>query len=824
MAKKLEFDVIGMSCTSCAQNIERTLDKQDFVTQVTVNYPNKKAYVTVEHGARADEIIKLIKNAGYDALFTGSNKNEDAVFMVEGMSCSSCALTAEKTLANIPGVQSARVDFTGKKAFVTFNKLETRQQVLKEKIEEVGYSLIDIDTSDQKKEDIENSRLKDERNRLIAAWAITIPLTIKMLGEMLFGIVLVNREFAFYIDLAAAFPVIFIIGFPVLKSTLGAIRNLAFNMDSLIGIGTVAAYSTGILKLAGFDIDNFAVVGAMIMSINFIGNYLKEMATGRASQAIKQLMELGAKSAHFVNTDGTHQDVPVEQLNPGDIVLVKPGEKIPLDGSIQEGTTSIDESIATGESVPVDKKIGDQVIGGTVNQQGVIQVRVEKVGKDTFLAQIIKLVEEAQGSKIPIQAFADKVTSIFVPIVLGISLLTFLFWFIFPETGKNILLFFAPYIPWINPETGEVSLALFAAIATLVIACPCALGLATPTALMVGMGKGAQNGILIRKGEAIQTAQQIDTVIFDKTGTITKGKPTVTALKTIIPEDEFLAIAGSVEQLSEHPLAKAITAYIKDKNIPLKKADNFMAITGKGLTAEIEGKKISAGSLGYFTELQADISEFTEEIESYQNNGYTVILLSSDKKVIGILGVADEIKEDSKHAIAQLHEMGIRSVILTGDHEKSARWIAETVGIDKVYAQLLPQDKINILKQEQEKGHIVAMVGDGINDAPALKQANVGIAIGTGTDIAIESSDITLVSGSLQGVVKGIKLSQATFKKIKQNLFWAFFYNIIAVPLAILGLLHPAIAEIAMAFSSINVVLNSLRLKNISLEKKVNTN
>jgi Cu+-exporting ATPase len=755
MENKAVLNINGMSCTSCAVQVEKALKKDSNVKEANVNFASKKAYVTMLDTAHMDRLLSLVKEAGYDASFEDHKK--------------------------IHHKGGARVSGS-------------------------------LETKDRKTE-----YLVKERNRLIAAWAITIPLTIKMFLEMFGNIMLFGKQIAFYVDLILAFPVIFIIGFPVIKATFFSIRRFSFTMDSLIGLGTIAAYLTGVLRLIGMDIENFAVVGAMIMSINVIGNYLKEMATGKASQAIKQLLELGAKSAHLIGRDGSLTDVPVESLKIGDIVLVKPGEKIPVDGRIVEGESAVDESIATGESIPVDKKEGDNVIGATLNQQGAIKVRIEKIGKDTFLSQIIAMVEEAQGTKIPIQAFADKVTSVFVPVVLSISLITFLFWFFIPEAGNSVLNIFKEIIPWINPSQSLISMALFASIATLVIACPCALGLATPTALMVGMGKGATNGILIRHGEAIQTARKIDTVVFDKTGTITLGKPAVAAYTSKIEDEDFLQLVASVESLSEHPLAASVVQEAKEKGISLLKPESFHAKAGKGVTAYIQNKQIAVGSRTFFEQAQIDYSVFLNNIDDYQRKGYTVMLAAENNKAIGILGIADRLKDDSGKALADLHVMGIKTVMLTGDNTTSARAIADIVGIDEVYAELLPQQKIKIVKKMQDKGRTVAMVGDGINDAPALKQADIGIAIGTGTDIAIESADITLVSGNLTGVVKAIKLSKATFKKIMQNLFWAFFYNVIAIPLAVLGLLHPVVAEIAMASSSINVVGNSLRLKRVSL-------
>ena len=682
-------------------------------------------------------------------------------YKVRGMSCTACALNIEKTLKNIDGVKQASVNFADKSAKIEFNEDKIDFNYLQKKIKEIGYKLIEKESQEN-----ESEYLKKERTRLIIAWIITIPLTIKMIGEMIFGYYIGGENIAFYIDLIFSFPVIFIIGFPVILSTLRAIIKFSFNMDSLIGIGTIAAYSTGLLKLFGMNISSFVVVGAMITAINFIGNYLKNLATGRASKAIKQLLEFGAKSAHIIKDDGSIVDMPVEELKIDDIVLVKPGEKIPIDGIIIEGSTSIDESIATGESIPVDKNIGDRVIGATINQYGFVKVKTQKIGNDTFLSQIIQMVKQAQGTKVPIQAFADKVTSYFVPVILLISIFTFLGWLIFPEKSLLIAAYFQKYLPWINLNASNISLAVFASIATLVIACPCALGLATPTAIMVGMGKGATNGILIRNGEAIQTSKNLTTIIFDKTGTITKGKPIVTDYKTNINEKEFFKLIYSVESLSEHPLAKAIIEKFENKKIEKYDIKKFKAESGKGINAKVENKTIVIGSIKYFNDLKISFENYKNKIEKYLNNGLTIIIVAMNNKSIGIIGISDEIKNESKSAIATLKKMNLKTVMLTGDNKKSANAIAKEVGIDETYAELLPENKINIIKKLQKENEIVAMVGDGINDAPALKQANVGIAIGTGTDIAIESADITLVSGSLEGVVKAIRLSKATFKKI----------------------------------------------------------
>jgi len=742
---------------------------------------------------------------------------EKIVLDISGMSCTSCSANIEKALDSLEQVKTAKVSFTSKKAYLeVFDEID--MNTVLSTVKNLGYEADPEKNSISADFDKEDEHLKKEKKRLISAWIITLPLTVKMLLEMVFSIYPAGEQTALIADMILAFPVIFIIGFPVIRSTIYAVRTFSFNMDSLIGIGTIAAYSTGILRLAGMDIDNFAVVGAMIMGINYIGSYLKEMSTGKASKAIRQLLELGSKNARKLNPDGSVTETPVEELEAGDIVLAKPGEKIPVDGVIIEGTTSVNESIATGESIPVNKSKGDRVIGATINLQGAVSIKIEKTGKDTFLARVILMVDEAQNTKVPIQTFADKVTAVFVPAVLLVSFATFLFWFFFPESGTAVLNHVSPYIPWINTGRSTVSMALSAGIATLVIACPCALGLATPTALMVGMGKGAVNGILIRNGEAIQTAQKINIVVFDKTGTITEGKPVVTALKSDMEEESFLSVMASVENLSEHPLADAVIHKAEALNIPISKPSGFKAVTGKGITAELNGEKITVGSPVYFEELGIGISEFNGSISQYLNTGHTVILLAVNGKMRGFAAIADTIKEDSYDSIRKLKAMGIKTVMLTGDNINSAKAIAEQAGIDDVHAQLLPQDKIEVIRRLQAGGNTVAMVGDGINDAPSLKQADVGIAIGTGTDIAIESADITLISGSLAGVAKAVNLSKATFKKITQNLFWAFFYNIVAVPLAVLGLLHPAIAEAAMALSSVNVVGNSLRLKKPDLD------
>jgi len=611
---------------------------------------------------------------------------------------------------------------------------------------------------------------------------------------------------------------VFIPGFNTLKAGYNSLRNGAASMDVLIGIGTLTAFVTGILKLLNLPIENYTGIAGMIMAFQLTGRYIEARSKGKASQAIQRLIQLGAKTVRII-VDGQKKEIPIEQLKPGDIMLVHPGEKIPTDGVIITGNSSIDESMVTGESIPVQKKPGDSVIGATINQRGLLRIKATKVGKDTFLAQIIKLVEESQGSKIPIQEFADRVTARFVPVVLIIALITFLVWLLFAKHLVNILFWAQAFLPWVNPSLSTVSLAIFAAVAVLVIACPCALGLATPTVLMVSTGIGAERGILFKSGEAIQTLRDVKAVVFDKTGTITKGRPEVTDIVSLndFSKAEILEYAGSLESGSEHPLASALVESAKSRSLDISIPEEFKAIAGKGVIGKVNNKEVLVGNKILFQEHKIDYSVIEQKIKELEDDARTTIIVGIGQKLAGIIAIADSIKDDSKSAVSELKSMGLELVILTGDNEHTAKVIGKMVGIEHTIANILPVDKQKAVESLQNQYGLVAMVGDGINDAPALTQANVGIAIGTGTDIAIESSDVTLVRGDLTSVVTAIKLSKATFRKIKQNLFWALFYNAIAIPLAIFGLLHPLIAEIAMAASSINVVTNSIRLKRTQI-------
>ena len=637
---------------------------------------------------------------------------------------------------------------------------------------------------------IEEREINSWKKRLIGSWIFTAPIVFVMYFGALFGVELFSEKLASVLILILGFPVVFIFGYETIKGGLRGFYSLYFNMDSLIALGTVIAYITGFLNF--FDIvKNYSGISSMIMAIFITGKYVEAKARGRASQEIKKLLELGAKKA-VVLRNNKEIEMEISEIKIGDVMIIKPGEKIPTDGIVIKGESAVDESMITGESIPADKVKGDNVIGATINQDGILYVKALKIGRDTFLAHIIKLVEEAQGTKVPIQKMADKITSIFVPAILILTVLVFFNWLWFGN---------------------DLSRALGISISVLVIACPCALGLATPIALMVGSGIGAKNGILIRRGEAIQTMKEVKTVVFDKTGTITKGKPEVTDIHANknIKENYLLEVAASLEKLSGHPIAKAIVDKVNIKKF--KEVKKFKILRGRGVEGYIGAKNIIIGNRTLMNEKKIDLKDSLKIIEKFEDEGKTLMIISENKKIIGFIAVADAVKDDSVSAINELNNEGYKTIMITGDNERTAMAIAKQVGIKEVIANVLPEDKAKIVEKLQKDG-MVAFVGDGINDAPALKQANVGIAIGTGTDIAIEAGDIVLAKGSLIGVVQSIKLSRKTFRKIKENLFWAFAYNTIAIPVAVIGLLHPVIAEIAMALSSITVVTNANLLRN----------
>jgi Cu+-exporting ATPase len=739
-------------------------------------------------------------------------KSINKILPISGMTCASCSAAVQNALNKTKGVKKANVNLATEVASIEFDPELVDMNSLVKAVENSGYRVGREDATADNTEE----KLKAAARRMWTAWIFTIPIMLWMIPEMFWGIAWPNQQVYHIGMLTLAAIQLFVVGSTTYRSAFKSVTHGGANMDVLIAMGTLAALSTGIMHFF-IPIASFTGVAAMIMAIHLTGRYIETKAKGKASQAIRKLLELGAKTATILQ-NGTEKEVPVETLQVDDIIIVKAGSKIPTDAQIIEGEAAIDESMATGESMPVHKTAGDNIIGATILKQGYLKAKVTKIGKDTFLSQIIKMVEEAQNSKIPIQEFADKVTSYFVPTVIAIAIISLAVWLIFPQSLGKVLVWAVNFLPWINPELGYLSQAIFAAVAVLLIACPCALGLATPTALMVGSGKGAENGILIRKGEAIQTMRQIDTIVFDKTGTITRGTPQVTDFYSKLEEKEVLKLAAGIEKGSTHPLATAILEFAQSKQVEAADMTDFQIIAGHGIKAKHNKNNFLLGNLELMQANNIETEEIKLRIETLQKQAKTVVMLAQADHVIGVLAIADKIKPDSAAAISKLHKLGFRTVMLTGDNQETAAAIAKEANISQVIANVLPDQKVTTVKDLQNKYGRVAMVGDGINDAPALKQADVGIAIGSGTDIAIESADITLVNNSLNSVVKAVLLSQKTFRKIKQNLFWAFAYNMVAIPLAFLGMLHPVIAETAMAFSSVTVVSNANLLKKEKLE------
>lgn len=742
---------------------------------------------------------------------------EKVTLKVKGMHCVSCANNIEKTLGKTDGVESANINFAVEKVTIEYDPKKIELKDIEKKVSDIGFQLVLEDENDYKaNEEIDEDEIevnKAKRKMLISLAISGIMMTIMMINM-------------FVIPVPGYLPIVVLLGLPVVFGTgwhvhvgsFKALKNKSPNMDVLVSLGSLPPYLIGLL---GFfiPIQTFVEMATTIMTFHLLGKYLEVRAKGKASQAIKKLLEMGAKSARII-VDGREIDVPIKDLQIGDIMLVRPGEKIPTDGVVVEGSSLVDESMATGESMPVKREKGHEVIGATINKQGFLKVKVTKIGKDTFLSQVIKMVEECQGSKVPIQEFADRVTGYFVPAIIIITIATFISYNVFSKFHLGIIEWASTFLPWVNPDANPLTLAFITATAVLVISCPCALGLGTPTALMVGSGKGAERGILIRNGEAIQTLKDVKAIAFDKTGTITKGKPEVTdvILLNDANEKDIFYYAATIENASEHPLAYAIVEKANSEKINLGEVTNFNAIVGMGVEGYIDGEKVLVGNRKLMNENKISYKDHEKELIRLEEEAKTAMLISRGNKLLGIIAVADPIKEDSKRAIEELESMGIKTAMITGDNKRTADAIGRKVGISHVISEVLPDGKVEEIKNLQKQYDVVAMVGDGINDAPALKQSNVGVAIGTGTDIAIEAADITLVRGELGGVISSIKLSKATFRKIKENYFWAWFYNAVAIPVAVLGLLHPMIGAGAMAISSLNVVYNSLKLKKVNIE------
>lgn len=810
---KTSLKIEGMTCAACSNRVEKALQKLPGVQQAAVNLATEQATIQHQPDISSGDLVAAVEKAGYRAI----RPAEKTELKIEGMTCAACAVRVEKGLRSNPGVESAAVNLATERASIEYDPTTISQRELLAAVEKAGYrGNLELESGGSAgKGDEDEAKVHLALKRMRLAWAFTLPSALWMFIAMTLGSHQHGWPSVTSFNLGMvllALPVLVWAGGHVYQSAWRAVRHGGANMDVLIAMGTLAAILTGVLVFF-FPLENYAGVSGMIMSFHLTGRYIEAKARGKASQSIKKLLALGAKMATLL-VGGEEREVPIQEVQVGDTMLVRPGGKIPTDGIILAGESALDESMATGESLPVSRGPGDEVIGATLNQQGLLKIRATKVGKDTFLSQVVKMVEEAQGTKVPIQEFADRVTGYFVPAVLIIAATTFLAWLMVPNTLAAVGTALRGVLPWVNPSLSGITLALFATISVLVIACPCALGLATPTALMVGSGLGAENGILIRHGAAIQSMSNIDVVMLDKTGTITQGKPQVTDI--IAPgyeKDAVLRLAASVEQGSEHPLGRAIIAKAQETGLDLKEPSGFSSHTGKGVRAEIGGQLVLVGSRRLLEEEGIGLGGLEAEMLRLEEEGKTAILVAASGQALGIVAVADTLKEDSEAAITQLTELGLETVMITGDNQRTARAIAKMVGIQAVLAEVLPGGKVDEIKRLQAQGKKVAMVGDGINDAPALTQADVGVAIGTGTDIAIEAADITLVRGSLSSVVSAIKLSRATFRKIRQNLFWAFGYNTLAIPLAILGLLHPVISEMAMAMSSITVVGNANLLR-----------
>ncbi len=815
--QKIALPVHGMTCASCVAHVEKALGKLEGVEAVHVNLATEKAVVEFRLDAvTTRDLVEAVKETGYDVPV------ETATLSIGGMSCASCVAHVERALGKVPGVVSAHVNLATEKATVTFVPDVARMADLERAVVEAGYEVRrpPEERVAAVEEDEAERKMRQARFRMQIAWLFTAPIVLWMLAEMLFGITWPGEKLFNLGMILLSLPVLFWVGRRTYRSGLTAALHGYANMDTLIALGTGVSLLTGPASFF-FPVANYAGVSAMIMAFHLTGRYVEERAKGRAAQAIRKLLEMGAKVARVVR-HGREVEVPIEAVQVGEVMIVRPGEKIPTDGVVVAGESSVDESMATGEAMPVHKRPGDEVIGATVNQGGLLKVRATRVGRETFLAQVIRLVEEAQGSRVPIQAFADRITGLFVPLVLSVAALTLLAWLLFPDAMRRMVQA-GSFLPWVDPDLGSVTLAIVSVVSVLVIACPCALGLATPTALMVGSGMGAAHGILIRSGEAIQSLKDVRMVILDKTGTITKGRPEVTDVVPHGDDADPLYWAASAERGSEHPLGRAIVERAEREGLEPAEPASFQSVRGKGVSARVEGHQVLVGSRRMMAEHGLDPAPLEEALRRLEAEAKTAVLVALDGELIGLIAVADTLKEDSAAAIRELHRMGLETAMITGDNRQTAEAMARRVGIEQVLAEVMPEGKVDEVRRLQAQFGKVAFVGDGINDAPALTQADVGIAIGTGTDIAIEAGDVTLVRGELTGVVEAINLSRATFRKIRQNLFWAFFYNVVMIPLAVVGWMHPVLAEIAMAISSITVVTNANLLRRVDIRPSYRT-
>jgi Cu+-exporting ATPase len=797
--ERFSIKVKGMSCAACAARIEKGLNKMPGVSQAQVNLALEQATIEYDPDAvKAANLVEKVEMLGY------SVAPERVELKIQGMSCAACVARVEKGLQKLEGVEKASVNLATETASIEYRPGVLEPEDLTAAISRIGYrGQVLSDLAEGTGKVSEPAELQQRKGLLFFSAILSFPFLVIML-EHLLGIPLPGWLTFYTTQLLLATPVQFIAGFPFYRGAYTALRGGSANMDVLVVMGTSAAYFYSLITgLLDPNAHLYFEASAILITLILLGKYLESLAKGRTSEAIRKLIGLQPKTARVIR-DGIEQEVRVAEVAVGDLVVVRPGERIPVDGMVKEGYSAVDESMLTGESVPVDKGAGDLVAGATVNKFGSLKMEATQVGRDTVLAQIIRMVQEAQGSKAPIQRLADVVAGYFVPGVIIIALGTFVLWF------------------W-GLDAGDFARALSNAIAVLVIACPCAMGLATPTSIMVGTGRGAENGILIRGGEHLERAHQVNTVVLDKTGTITRGELEVTdivaAEQFAGQEQKILQWAASAEKLSEHPVAEAIVQGVIKRIPELEIADpqEFNAVPGRGVKATIKGRNILIGSRRYLQEQGVVVEPLLPALERLETEGKTTVLMSVDQSVAAAIGVADTVKEHAVEAIQDLKSLDVEVWMITGDNRRTAAAIANQVGIEHVLAEVLPEDKADQVKILRDKGRVVAMAGDGINDAPALATADVGIAMGTGTDIAMEAADITLMSGDLRAIATAIKLSKATMRNIKQNLFWAFFYNTVGLPVAAAGLLSPVVAGAAMALSSVSVVSNALRLKRVRL-------